>query len=96
MTLAILYNINSITLSALLFIGIILFYFLGLRVFQYKKKRTPSYEPIGMGPFEGAMLGLISLLLAFTFNKSASYYEMRREALIGERQLLLLKKMKLL
>lgn len=84
MTASILYNIDSRVLAALLFIGIILFYFIGLRISQYKKKRNPAYDSSGMGPFEGAMLGLLSLLLAFTFNKSSSYYDTRRELLIHE------------
>src|SRR5271156_5313970 len=84
MTLAILYHTNSIVLSTFLFVGIILFYFLGLKIFQYKKKRTPTYEPTGIGPFEGAMLGLISLLLAFTFNKAATHYDSSREQIIHE------------
>lgn len=65
-----LYNIDYRVLAVFLFIGIILFYFAGFKVSQYRKKRNPAEESTGMGPFEGAMLGLISLLLAFTFNKS--------------------------
>jgi len=84
MTSSILCNIDSRVIAALLFIGIILFYFLGLKVCQYKKKRTPGHESLGIGPFEGAMLGLISLLLAFTFNQSASYYDTRRGLLMHE------------
>ena len=75
---------NFFVLPILLFIGIILFYFIGLKLSQFRKKKNPEYEPSGIGPFEGAMLGLISLLLAFTFNKSASYYDTRRELLIHE------------
>lgn len=84
MTSSILYNIEPLVLSALLFVSIIIFYYLGLKVFCYRKKKNAEYESAGMGPFEGAMLGLISLLLAFTFNKSASYYDTRRELLIHE------------
>jgi hypothetical protein len=84
MTTSILYNIDSYILSACLFICIILFYFIGLMAYQYKKKRNPGYELNGFGPFEGAMLGLISLLLAFTFNNSASHYDTRRELIVHE------------
>lgn len=84
MILSILYQFDTLLLSAVFFTGIILFYFLGLKTFQYKKERTPTYEPSGIGPFEGAMLGLISLILAFTFNQSASNYELRKAALIHE------------
>jgi len=84
MTLFILSNINSGVLASALFIGIILFYFFGLKVSHYKKKKDPSYEPSGIGALEGSLLGLLALLLAFTFNKSSSYYDSRREILIQE------------
>lgn len=79
-----LYNIPAPLLVGILFIGIILFYLLGLRARQYKTKNDPSYAPDGVGPLEGAVLGLLSLLLAFTFNQSASHYDIRRDLLIGE------------
>jgi hypothetical protein len=84
MTTSVLNNLDSIIIASLLFIGIILFYFIGMKLRQYRLKRDPLFESPGMGPFEGAMLGLISLLLAFTFNKSACYYDTRRELLIHE------------
>lgn len=79
-----LYNIPAQLLVGILFIGIILFYLLGLLARQYKMKKDPSYAPDGVGPLEGAVLGLLSLLLAFTFNQSASHYDVRRDLLIGE------------
>lgn len=84
MSSSLLFNTNSKLLAVLLFAGIIIFYFGGLSVTRWKKKRNPTYESNGMGAFEGAMLGLISLLLAFTFNKAASYYDSRREILVHE------------
>ena len=84
MTSSILYTTDYRLLVVLLFGGIILFYFLGLSVLLRKVRRSPAFEPSGMGPFEGAMLGLISLLLAFTFSTAASYYNSRREELINE------------
>lgn len=84
MTASILYNTDSRVLAALLFIGIIIFYFIGLKISLYQKKKNPAYESVGFGAFEGALLGLLSLLLAFTFNKASSYYDTRRELLIHE------------
>ena len=79
-----LYHIDSRILAALLFIGIILCYFGGRMMLGYRRKMDPAHEPSGMGAFEGAMLGLLSLLLAFTFNMSASHYDTRRSQLISE------------
>ncbi|MBI1805264.1 MAG: hypothetical protein HY033_13135 [Ignavibacteriae bacterium] len=79
-----LYTAPALLLVGLLFIGIIIFHRLGLWVRQYQKKKDPSYESDGLGPLEGALLGLLSLLLAFTFNQSASHYDTRRDLLVGE------------
>ena len=79
-----LYNIPAPLLVAILFIGIIISYLLGLRTMHYLKKKDPSYTTDGIGPLEGAVLGLLSLLLAFTFNQSASHYDIRRDLLVGE------------
>ena len=79
-----LYTTPALLLVGLLFIGIILFYKVGLRARHYQKKKDPSYESDGLGPLEGALLGLLSLLLAFTFNQSASHYDTRRDLLVGE------------
>ncbi len=79
-----LYNIPAPLLVGILFIGIILFYLIGMRAMQYKKKKDPLYAPDGVGPLEGAVLGLLSLLLAFTFNQSASNYDARRDLVVEE------------
>ena len=55
--------------------------------FQYRKreiKRNPELEGEGLGTAEGSMLGLLALLLAFTFNMAAHKYEIRREIIIEE------------
>ena len=79
-----LYTIPAPVLVGILFIAIIFFYWLGLRAMQYKKKKDPSYTPDGVGPLEGAVLGLLSLLLAFTFNQAASNYDVRRSLVVEE------------
>lgn len=78
------YKIDTIFLSIFLFVGIIAFYFSGLKLILYKKRKNQNYESSGIGPFEGAMLGLISLLLAFTLNQSASFYNLRKDLIIHE------------
>ncbi len=83
-TTPMLYDIPSSLLVGILFVGILLFYLLGLRTRQFRMKKDPSYSPDGVGPLEGAVLGLLSLLLAFTFNQSASHYDVRRELIIEE------------
>jgi hypothetical protein len=72
MTASFLYNIPSLIIASLLFAGIIIFHIFGFGVNNYQKKKNPEHTTSGIGPLEGALLGLLSLMLAFTFNKSAS------------------------
>jgi len=79
-----LYDTPASLLAGILFIGIILSYWLGLQAMEHKKKKDSSYSPDGIGALEGALLGLLSLLLAFTFNQSASHYDVRRDLVVQE------------
>ncbi len=79
-----LYNTSAPLIVIILFVGIILSYLFGLRTMSGRKKKDPSYTSDGMGPLEGALLGLLSLLLAFTFNQSASHYDTRRDLVVQE------------
>jgi hypothetical protein len=79
-----LFYVPALLLAGLLFLGIIISYVLGLKVRQYRASRDPSFEPGGLGPLVGALLGLLSLLLAFTFNHSASDYATERDLLVAE------------
>jgi hypothetical protein len=67
-----------------LFIGIFIFYLAGVRLGNYQKKNNPDAKAEGVGPLEGALLGLLALLLSFTFSMSASRYDTRRLLLIKE------------
>ncbi len=82
MSTSLLYLTPAIIIAALLFIGIIIFHIFGFRVSSYQKKKNPEHSTSGIGPLEGALLGFLSLLLAFTFNKSASNYDSRKALLV--------------
>lgn len=79
-----LYTIPAAVLAIGLFVGINLAYMAGLRVRNYRMKHDPGFEPTGLGPLEGALLGLLSLLLAFTFNQSATDFATHRDLLVTE------------
>jgi hypothetical protein len=68
----------------LMFVGIFIFYLLGVKISNYKSKHTPESKAKGIGPLEGALLGLLSLLLSFTFGMSASRYDARRSLIVQE------------
>ena len=84
MTDSFLYNIPAPIIVGILFAGIIIFHIFGFQVISYQKKKNPEHTTSGIGPLEGALLGLLSLLLAFTFNKSASNYDTRKTLLVQE------------
>lgn len=55
--------------------------------FLYKKqviRQNPDAETDTLGPIEGSMLGLMALLLAFTFNMAEDKFENRRSIIIEE------------
>ena len=78
------YSIPTLAISGIIFICIIFFYLTGVWVSRLQKKNNPDAKAEGVGPFEGALLGLLALLLSFTFNMSASRYDTRRALLIQE------------
>lgn len=78
------YSIPALAISGVIFICIILFYLTGVWVGRYQGENNPDAKAEGVGPFEGALLGLLALLLSFTFNMSASRYDTRRALLVQE------------
>lgn len=79
-----LYSIPATVLAIMLFLGINLAYLAGLWSRNLRMKRDPASGPAGLGPLEGALLGLLSLLLAFTFNQSAMDFATHRNLLVTE------------
>jgi hypothetical protein len=73
---------DAMQISLTLFLLMLLVYFIakmmtGLRPFQ-------SFADENINPIEGSLLGLLALLLAFTFSMSASRYEARRNVMVSE------------
>ncbi len=79
-----LYNIPVIIIALFLFAFIILFHIFGFYTITYQKKKNPGIITTGIGPMEGALLGLLSLLLAFTFDNSAANHKTRNALLLQE------------
>ncbi|PBQ32374.1 hypothetical protein CNR22_11530 [Sphingobacteriaceae bacterium] len=71
---------SSLFYSVLLFAGILLMDTLGCRL----RAKKNTLEQNALGAMEGALLGLLGLLLAFTFNLSAIRYDTRRQAIVEE------------
>ena len=81
---SILYTTSLWLIASILFIGVFTFYLLGAKVGNYIKQMHPDAKADGIGPLEGALLGLLSLLLAFTFSQSASRYDSRKALIVQE------------
>jgi hypothetical protein len=67
-----------------LFGGTLLFLEMGRWLGLRQLARKPAGEPAGLGAFEGAIFGLMGLLIAFTFSGAASRFDMKRQLIVDE------------
>ncbi|NOT56919.1 MAG: DUF4239 domain-containing protein [Deltaproteobacteria bacterium] len=67
-----------------LFLGMLLFLEVGRRCGVRCLAKYPEEERVAIGMVEGAVYGLLSLLLAFTFNGAASRFDARRQLIVEE------------
>ena len=75
-------GLSPLTISLSLFAGMIIIYFLANQL--AKLPSFSKYVDDNINPIEGSLLGLLALLLAFTFGMSASRYETRRAVMLSE------------
>jgi hypothetical protein len=66
------------------FLILVLFNWFGFRYKKNQVKKYPDLEPAGLGATEGALLGLMALLLSFSFGMSAAKFDTRRQLIIEE------------
>src|SRR6478609_4794901 len=71
-------------IAFVVFLLILLLNWLGYRFKHYQLRKYPNAEMDNLGPIEGSLLGLMALLLAFSFGNSASKFEGHREIIIEE------------
>jgi hypothetical protein len=67
-----------------MFGGIIVFLEIGRRVRLAQIRKDPGQEGKGLEVIEGAIFGLMALLIAFTFSGAASRFENRRQLVVEE------------
>jgi len=83
-------SLNDILLSAALPIslgtlaGILFFLEVGRRVGLRRRARLGEATMVGTGAIEGAVFGLLGLLIAFTFSGAASRFDSRRHLIAQE------------
>lgn len=80
----ILYGYNSVVIVGALFLAILLFNELGFRTGRFVQSRTDSEIKSLTGSIQASILGLLALLLGFTFSMSMQRYDNRSMALIDE------------
>jgi len=79
-----LYTYSSIAIVATLFIAIIAFNEVGFRVGRFVQSRTDDEVKTLTGSIQASILGLLALLLSFTFSMSMQRFDNRSMALIDE------------
>lgn len=79
-----LYDKNSIVITTVLFVLILLLNETGFRIGRYVKDRTDSEIKSLTGAIQASVLGLLALLLGFSFNMAMQRYDSRNLALVEE------------
>lgn len=82
--LSLLQSSSTLVVAIVLFVLLIAFYILGYRLRIRTLNKTPEHTVEDLGAINGTLLGLLALLLAFTFGMSNSRYDTRRELVIEE------------
>ncbi|MBD2751421.1 bestrophin-like domain [Spirosoma validum] len=74
---------SAIVIAFVLFLLMLTVHWAGLRVRLLRRRQRPD-ETINGGSIEGSLLGLLALLLAFTFSMANERYDTRRAVIIQE------------
>jgi hypothetical protein len=67
-----------------LFVGMLVCLELGRRIGERRKAGDPEGARQGVAAVEGAVFGLLGLLIAFTFSGAASRFDGRRQLVVTE------------
>ncbi len=82
--LSFLQSASTVLIAITLFILLIVFYLFGFRIRGRVVKSNPEQTIEDLGQINGTLLGLLALLLAFTFSMSNSRFDTRRQLVIEE------------
>jgi hypothetical protein len=78
------FTLLTATLAVGLFVGVIVLLEAGRRIGNARIAREGEEPRTGLGAVEGAVFGLLGLLLAFTFSGAAERFQERRELILRE------------
>ena len=74
----------TLEIAVIIFFLIIIFYLLGYYLRRRAIIKNPEKSKADLGSLNGTLLGLLALLLAFTFGMSNSRFDTRRQLIIEE------------
>lgn len=75
---------SSLEITLILLAAMIFFYWFGLKARSYMLRKTGKDRQEGIGTIEGSLLGLLALMLSFTFSMSSSRHDQRLTILVQE------------
>ena len=76
--------LSALLFAVFLFLGMLLLLEAGRRIGIRRMANDAEGSRAGLGTVEGAVFGLLGLLIAFTFSGAASRFDTRRELIIEE------------
>lgn len=78
------YTLAALSYTLGLFLGMLLLLEVGRRLGRRRIANDPQGASAGVGPVEGAVFGLLGLLLAFSFSGATSRFDTRRQLIVEE------------
>ncbi len=78
------FGFAALLAAAGLFLGVLVLFDVGRKIGIAQLARDPDAPAKGAGPVEASILGVLGLLLAFTFSGAASRFEARRQLIAVE------------
>ena len=77
-------SLPLVVIFMIIFLLIILFYHFGYWIRTRSIQKNPDYVNKELGAINGTLLGLLGLMLAFTFGMASSRYDTRRQVIVQE------------
>jgi hypothetical protein len=78
------YPLISLLFAFCLFLGMLFLLLWGRRIGVRRMERDPEGMRAGLGAIDGAIFGLLGLLIAFTFSGAATRFDSRRQLIVEE------------
>src|SRR5262245_47909853 len=78
------YGLRALLFSIFLAAGMLVLFEVGRRLGRRRRARDPEGAREGFAPIDGAIFGLLGLLVAFTFSGATSRFDTRRDLIVEE------------